>query len=68
MKFNCERMKNRREELGISQVQLAGIVMVSQAMICQIEAGRKTPSLNLAGFIAEALNISPFDLLEKEAE
>lgn len=68
MKFNCERMKTRREELGISQVQLAGIVMVSQAMICQIEAGRKIPSLSLAGFIAEALDISPFQLLEKEAE
>ena len=53
-----ERMKMRREELGLSQRDLAERVGVSSPMICWIERGTKQPSLQLGYIIAEVLQVT----------
>lgn len=45
-----------REEKGLSQVQLAEMVHISQSMLCQIERGTKPPSLPLSMEIAAVLS------------
>ena len=67
------RIKEAREKLGMSQAMLAQKVSLSQAFVCEIETGRKQPSLRTALKIAEVLNCSVNDLfseseLEKETE
>lgn len=59
-----EKIKARREALGMPQVELAERAHVSQAMICQIERGTKLPSLPLSAEIAAALNCDVKDFLE----
>ena len=50
-------IKERREQLGISQKELAEKVGISQSFLCDIEQGRSKPSIDTALKIAEALNI-----------
>ena len=50
-------IKERREQLGISQKELAEKVGMSQSFLCDIEQGRSKPSIDTALKIAEALNI-----------
>ena len=59
----------RREELGLSQVDLAKAVGVSKASVCRWESGdisnmKRDKIQNLA----DALHISPIDLLDEETE
>lgn len=49
-------IKTRREKLGITQSELAEATYVSVAMISQIEANVKVPSLALAFRIADKLS------------
>lgn len=58
-----ENIKNIRETRGISQKQLAKEVQVSQAMICQLERGSKTPNLLLSCELAKALSCEVKDFL-----
>ena len=51
-------IKERREQLGISQKELAEKVGISQSFLCDIEQGRSKPSIDTALKIAEVLNIS----------
>ena len=51
-------IKERREELDLSQKELAEKVGISQSFLCDIEQGRSKPSIDTALKIAEALNIS----------
>ena len=51
-------VKERREELGMSQKDLAEKVGISQSFLCDIEQGRSKPSIDTALKIAEVLNIS----------
>lgn len=48
---------------GLSQYELARAANVSQGLIWQIEAGRKTPRLKTLLRLAEALSVSPEELL-----
>ena len=50
-------IKERREQLGISQKELAEKVGISQSFLCYIEQGRSKPSIDTALKIAKALNI-----------
>ena len=54
-------IKTRREKLGITQSELAEATYVSVAMISQIEANVKVPSLALAFRIADKLSCSVED-------
>jgi len=50
-----KNIRKRREELGMTQVELAEAVNVRPSMICQVENGRKSPSMVLGKDIAKVL-------------
>lgn len=51
-----ENVRKKRIACGLTQQQLAEIVGVAAATICQIERGTKTLSMPLGKQIAEVLN------------
>ena len=51
-------IKERREQLGISQKELAEKVGISQSFLCDIEQGRSKPSIDTAIKIAQVLNVA----------
>jgi len=58
------RLKARREELGLSQPDLARKSKISQAYIASLESGyRINPSLAMLSRLAKALNLKVNDLL-----
>jgi transcriptional regulator with XRE-family HTH domain len=59
----------RREELGMSQVDLAKVVGVSKASVCRWESGDiSNMKRDKIHKLADALRISPIDLLCEETE
>lgn len=58
-------IKERREQLGISQKELAERVKISQSFLCDIEQGRCKPSLDTAIKIAQVLNIADIKFFEQ---
>ena len=60
----AENIKTLREKAGFQQSELAGKVGVSQAIICKIENGLKTPSLALGRLLAKELNCTLDDLVQ----
>lgn len=59
-------IKERREQLGISQKELAEKVGISQSFLCDIEQARSKPSIDTALKIAEKLNIDDIKFFETE--
>ena len=59
-------IKERREQLGISQKELAEKVEISQSFLCDIEQGRSKPNIDTSLKIAEALNIDDIKFFETE--
>ena len=57
-------IKKRREQLGISQKELAEKADISQSFLCDIEQGRSKPSIDTALKIAEVLNIGDIKFFE----
>lgn len=57
-------IRSIREKKGMSQVELAEKVNVTQSMLCQIERGTKAPSLPLSTEIAAALGCTLNDIVE----
>ena len=57
-------IKERREQLGISQKELAEQVGMSQSFLCDIEQGRSKSSIDTALKIAEVLNIGDIKFFE----
>ncbi|MCG8514516.1 MAG: helix-turn-helix transcriptional regulator [Halanaerobiales bacterium] len=51
-------MREKRTEKELSQTALAAIIGKSPQLICDIEAGRRSPSINTLVDIAKVLNIS----------
>ena len=51
-------IKARREELGISQKELAERAKISQSFLCDIEQGRCKPSIDTAVKLAGVLEIT----------
>ncbi|WP_039238542.1 helix-turn-helix transcriptional regulator [Clostridium novyi] len=51
-------IKCARKSNNMTQTKLAENIGMSKSFICDIEAGRKNPSINTLGLIAKALNIS----------
>ena len=58
-------IKKRREELGISQKELAKKADISQSMLCDIEKGRCKPSIYTAIKLAKVLQIDDIKFFEK---
>ena len=59
-------IKEKREQLGISQKELAEKADISQSFLCDIEQGRSKPSIDTAVKIADALTISDIKFFEAE--
>lgn len=55
-------IRERREQLGISQKELAERCGITQSFLCDIEQGRNKPSIDVAVKIADVLK------LKKEAK
>ncbi|MCL1882930.1 MAG: helix-turn-helix domain-containing protein [Defluviitaleaceae bacterium] len=62
-----QRIKFFREQLGLTQVQLAENAGISSKAIGRYELGKRTPPVDIANSIARALGISLNELLNPEA-
>ena len=59
------RMRELREQMGLSQAQLASCAQVSQGYLCQLEREEvKNPSAAILLRLASALYIDPHELLD----
>ena len=58
-----ERVRGRLDELGMSQVDLAHEMGVSEAYISEIVNGKNVPGLSLVDRIAKALKMKGTELL-----
>lgn len=56
-------IKRRREELKMSQAEVAEKVGITQAMLCWIERETKNPSLQVGVEIAKVLNCDIRELM-----
>ena len=56
------RIKERRTELGMTQIELAKAVGVGQSTIADIEVGKHIPGVDIAIRIAQQLGIDMGDL------
>jgi transcriptional regulator with XRE-family HTH domain len=59
----AENVKNLRKKKGLSQRQLGTVSSISPAIISGIENGTGNPSVLAVCRLAEALDVSPGDLL-----
>ena len=57
-------IKDRREQLGISQKELAEKVGISQSFLCDIEQGRSKPSIDVAIKLAKVLKVKDIKFFE----
>ena len=57
-------IKERREQLGLSQKELAKRAKISQSFLCDIEQGRCKPSIDTAIKIAQVLNVADIKFFE----
>lgn len=58
-------IRERREELGISQGELAKKCGIAQSTLCDIEQGRSNPSISVAVKLANALDIKDIKFFKK---
>lgn len=63
-----ENIRRIRKEKGLTQEQLAQMVSVKPPMLCQVERGTKTISLQLAANVADALECDLNDLVRDKKE
>lgn len=59
-------VRAKREQMGLTQSELARRSGVSKAMLCDVEADRKNPTIRLLGQIALGLGCGISDLLDLE--
>lgn len=64
MTKNVSRLMIARRGMGLSQVELAKLVAVSEVTISRIETGRLTPKPELKRLIAEAIGKPTFELFD----
>ncbi|MEN9784915.1 MAG: hypothetical protein RLZZ299_179 [Pseudomonadota bacterium] len=57
------RLRSLREARGLTQERLAWDSGHAKSYVCEIEAGRKLPSLEVLGDLAQALGVRPWELL-----
>lgn len=59
------KMRERREAMGISQVELAAAAGVTQAAICMIENGTRKPSYDVLVKVAVKLECLVDELIDR---
>lgn len=60
-----EAVKARREELGLTQEELAGEAGLHQRWISNLECGWRNPSLRSLRRLADGLGLEPSELLAR---
>lgn len=60
------RIRNRREELGLTQPELAYKAKASQPYISRLEKGEIRPSMQMLINLSSALNMSIDEMLKDE--
>ena len=60
------RLKELREQRGISQTELANFLGVVRSTICQYEKGNRMPDSNILGKLADYFNVSVDYLLGRD--
>ncbi len=68
MKSNENNIREARRLKGMTQAALAKQLGVSANYICQLETGRRVPSLKTLSKIAAVLNVRAGSLLEKDLQ
>ena len=63
-----ERIRQARNEKGLTQKQLGSISGTSEITIRQYELGKRQPRIEQLQRIADALNISAYDLIENAGD
>ena len=59
----CERVKARRKELGLTQVEMAEKLGMTQPAYAQVEVGTRAPGFHVIYRVAAALETTVHDLL-----
>lgn len=62
-----QKIRHLRQQKGLSQVQLAGMIGVNNSLISKLESGETQGSIHTLRKIATALNANVSDLLEEQA-
>ena len=57
------RIKSARKKAGLTQLQLAEKIFVSESYIAMIESDKRNPSTDVVGKIADVLNVDVKGLL-----
>ena len=57
-------IRDKREELGLSQKELAEKSGITQSFLCDIEQGRSKPSIDVAIKLANVLNVKDIKFFE----
>lgn len=57
-------IKEKREELGMSQKELAEKSGITQSFLCDIEQGRSKPSIDVAIKLAKVLKVKDIKFFE----
>lgn len=60
------RLKELRKQAGLTQLELAERVGVSQSNIALLEKGKREIDIPMIGKLAQALNVKPYELLPEE--
>ena len=63
-----ERIRQKREALGLSQQQIADVAGVARANIAHYESGVKVPSVVTGKYIAKALGCTMDELFGDDTE
>jgi transcriptional regulator with XRE-family HTH domain len=61
-----DNIRERRTARGWSQHDLATMADLSAAYVSELETNHKQPSLNVLARLAEALKVTPAELLKEE--
>ncbi len=66
-----DKIRDARKRAGLTQLQLANQLFISESYIALIESNRRNPSMNVLTKIAEALNLTTdhivFDISSRDA-
>ena len=57
-------IREKREELGLSQKELAEKSGITQSFLCDIEQGRSKPSMDVAMKLAKLLKVKDIKFFE----
>ena len=57
-------IREKREELGLSQKELAERSGITQSFLCDIEQGRSKPSIDVAIKLAKVLKVKDIKFFE----